>query len=101
MTSSLDLGGVASRRKLDDESVLGNGKNKEELLSSFFFVGNMERVDDDCGIDSPVKERGAVENAEAPTTSRQDAATDFIMVEVACCVERVEEDPQRSVEAQK
>jgi hypothetical protein len=42
----------------------------------------MERVDDDCGIDSPVKERGAVENAEAPTTSRQDAARDFIMVEL-------------------
>lgn len=55
----------------------------EELLSSFFFVGNMERVDDDCGIDSPVKERGAVENAEAPTTSsRQDAARDFIIVEL-------------------
>jgi hypothetical protein len=68
----------------------------------------MERVDDDCGIDSPVKERGAVENAEAPTTSRQDAARDFIMVEL---YERdllgVVEDPrcvetrfQRNVEAE-
>jgi len=48
-----------------------------------------------------VKERGAVENAEAPTTSRQDAATDFIMVEVACCVERVEEDPRHLLSTQR
>jgi hypothetical protein len=45
-----------------------------------------------------VKERGAVENAEAPTTSRQDAARDFIMVEL---YERdllgVVEDPRRVI----
>ena len=59
----------------------------------------MERIDDDCGIDSPVKERGAVENAEAPTTSRKDAARDFIIVELYG--KQLVEDPRLIVSTQR